>query len=162
MNRDLGRFLGPALALALFAYVLWQTVHALQAAGVWRFGPARAITPVADPLAALDGLIARAQGSTFDGAARDPFGYGAAAPRPGDDRPVVRRPVVPPPPEVPVLTAIIFDNDPRAIVRWDGRDYTVHTGMLFADFEVLSIVRDQVVLRRGAENIVLRRKPQGE
>lgn len=162
MNRDLGRFLGPALAVALFAFVLWQTVHALQDAGVWRFGPPRAVALVADPLAALDGLIARAQGSTFDGAARDPFGYGAAAPRPGGDRPVVRRPVVPPPPAVPVLTAILYDYDPRAFVRWDGREYIVRSGSLFAEFEVLSIARDQVVLRRGTESIVLRRKPQGE
>lgn len=162
MNRDVSRYVGPALAVALFAFVVWQTLQALQASGVWRFGPPRAVVAVADPLAALDGLIARAQGSTFDGAARDPFGYGAAAPRPGDGGPVVRRPVVPPPPVLPVLTAIIYDNDPRAFVRWDGRDYTVHTGMLFADFEVVSIVRDQVVLRRGSENIVLRRKPQGE
>lgn len=162
MNRDIGRYLGPAFAVALFVFVVVQTVHALQAAGVWRFGAPKAPVRVADPLAELDGVVARAQGSTFDGATRDPFGYGAAAARPGPERSGPRRPVVPPPPPQPVLTAIIFDNDPRAIVHWEGRDYTVHVSSLFADFEVLSIARDQVVLKRGAENIVLRRKPQGD
>jgi hypothetical protein len=61
-----------------------------------------------------------------------------------------------------VLTAIVFDADPRALVRWQGREYTVRPGGIFAEFEVESITRDQVVLKRGPENIVLRRKPQGD
>lgn len=162
MNRDISRFLGPLFALALLAFVLVQTLHALQDSGVWRFGAPRVVAPAADPLAELDGLIARAQGATFDAASRDPFGYGAASPRPGGDRPVVRRPVVPPPPATPVLTAILYDNDPRALVRWKDREYIVRSGSLFAEFEVLSIARDQVVLKRGAETLVLRRKPQGD
>lgn len=162
MNRSLGRLVAPVVALALFAFVVWQTVDALQDSGVWSFGARKAVAPAADPLAALDGLVAKSQSATFDGASRDPFGYGAVAPRPDPARPVVRRPVEPPPPAVPVLTAIVYDNDPRALVRWDGREFTVHSGSLFAEFEVLSIGRDQVVLKRGTENIVLRRKPQGD
>ncbi|MCC6348252.1 MAG: hypothetical protein IT347_01505 [Candidatus Eisenbacteria bacterium] len=162
MNRDVGRFLGPLFAIAVFAFVLWQTLQALQASGVWRFGAPRAVVPVTDPLASLDGLVSRTQALGFDDASRDPFGYGAAQPGPGGDQTVRRRVVTPPPPAQPVLTAIIYDNDPRAIVRWEGRDFTVHTGMLFADFTVVSIAPEQVVLRRGAENLVLRRKPQGD
>ncbi len=162
MSRGLGRVLAVAFAVGLFAFVVVQTLQALQDSGVWRFAPQKAVVPTADPLASLDGLVARSQSATFDGASRDPFGYGAVASRPDPAGPVVHRPVVPPPPAVPVLTAIVFDNDPRALVRWDGREFTVHEGALFAEFEVLSISRDQVVLKRGPENIVLRRKPQGE
>lgn len=157
MNRNIGRYLAPAFAVGLFAFVVWQTLQALQASGVWRFGPRTVAAPVVDPLTSLDGLVARSQAATFGGASRDPFGYGAAAPRPGPDRPVVRKPVEPPPPAVPVLTAIVYDADPRAIVRWQGREFTVRVNGLFDDFVVLSITREQVVLRRGSENIVLRR-----
>lgn len=162
MNRDISRFFAPFLALALMALVVIQTLHALQGAGVWRFGTRKAFVAPADPLAALGGLVARAQESTFSGASRDPFGYGLVATRPGGDRLVVRKPLVPRPPPLPVLTAIVYDADPRAIVRWEGREYTVRPEVIFAEFVVVSITRDQVVLQRGPEKIVLRRKPQGE
>ena len=162
MNRDIGRFIAPLLALALMALVVTQTLQALHESGVWRIGVRKAFVAPADPLAALDGLVTRAQAPTFSGASRDPFGYGLVATRPGGDRLVVRRPLVPRPPPLPVLTAIVYDADPRAIVRWDGREYTVRQEGIFAEFVVESITRDQVVLKRGPEKIVLRRKPQGE
>jgi len=161
VNRG-ARFVAPLLAAAVFAFVTAQTMAALQESGVWNFSSRRAFTPPPDPLLALDGVIAKVQSVTFSGAVRNPFGYGAATPRPNPTRPVVRRPVTPKPPPVPVLTAIVYDADPRAIVHWNGRDYTVRRGGLFDDFIVLSIGRDQVVLRRGSESIVLRRQPQGE
>lgn len=160
MNRDVGRLLAPAFALLVLALVLWQTLGALQAAGVWRLGPPPASAPAADPLASLDARIARALHSGFTGASRDPFGFGSATPQPaGPVSAAPRRPAPPPAPAVPVLTAIIFDADPRAIVRWDGREYSVRAGSLFAEFEVVSIARDQVVLKRGTESLVLRRQP---
>lgn len=160
MNRDIGRFLSPAFAVLVFAFVLWQTLGALQAAGVWRFGARPAAAPAADPLASLDAHIARALHSEFAGAARDPFGYGAAAaPAAAGTTPAPRRPAPPPAPAAPVLTAIIYDADPRALVRWDGREYSIRAGSLFAEFEVVSIARDQVVLKRGSESLVLRRQP---
>jgi hypothetical protein len=61
-----------------------------------------------------------------------------------------------------VLTAIVYDADPRALVRWMGRDWTVRPGGLFDDFQVTSITRDQVTLSRGSETIVLQRKTQGD
>ncbi len=70
-------------------------------------------------------------------------------------------PPKPVPPALPTLTAIVFDNDPRAIVRWNGRDWDVRQNALFDVFQVVSISRDQVVLRRGDESIVLKR-PQGD
>ena len=162
MNREIGRFLAPFLALALMALVVTQTMHSLQEAGVWRFGARKAFVPPADPLASLDGLLTRAQAPTFSGASRDPFGYGLVATRPGGDRLIVRRPVVPRPPPLPVLTAIVFDADPRAVVRWEGREFMIRPDGIFAEFVVESITRDQVILQRGPEKIVLRRKPQGE
>lgn len=162
MNRDVSRWVGPLLAVAVIALVLVQTLQALQESGVWRVGTQKAWVPPADPVAALDGLVARAQSAPFPGAARDPFGFAAVAPRPEEGRPVVHRPVVPAPPPIPVLTAIVYDDDPRAIVRWRGRDYTVRATGLFDDFMVESIARDHVVLVRGSERVVLRRQPQGD
>jgi len=162
MNRDIGRFIAPFLALALMALVVTQTLQALHESGVWRFGARKAFVPPADPLAALDGLVARAQAPTFSGASRDPFGYGLLATRPGGDRLVIRKPLVPRPPPLPVLTAIVYDADPRAIVRWEGREFEVRPDGIFAEFVVESITRDQVILKRGPEKIILRRKPQGE
>lgn len=117
MNRA-GRFLAPLLALGVFAFVLVQTLGALQDSGVWRFSGRHALPAPPDPLLALDGVLARQQAASFAGGARDPFAFGAAPARTEEVRPVVRRPVVPPPPAVPVLTAIVYDADPRAIVRW--------------------------------------------
>lgn len=160
MNRDIGRLVAPVFALLVFAFVLGQTLGALQSAGVWRLGAPRAAAPVADPLASLDARIARALHSGFAGASRDPFGFGSATPHAaGPATAAPRRPAPPPAPAAPLLTAIIFDADPRAIVRWDGREYSVRAGSLFAEFEVVSIARDQVVLKRGTENLVLRRQP---
>lgn len=162
MNRTAARLLPFLFALGLFAFVLAQTLGALHEAGVWRFGARPPHPPAADPLGDLDGLLARTQGETFAGASRDPFGYGGVTPRPGQDRIVPRRPVVPPPPALPELTAIIYDADPHALVRWEGREFRVRQGMLFAEFQVENISRDRVVLKRGSESIVLRRKPQGD
>jgi hypothetical protein len=162
VNRDAGRPLAPLLALGLFAFVLYQTAHALQDSDVWRFAQPKAVAPVADPLADLDGVIARAQSAPFAGADRDPFAYGSAAPRPSVLPTVARRPTPPPAPETPVLTAIVYDADPRAVLRWKGRDYSVRAGGLFDEFVVVSISREQVVLKRGSDSIVLQRKPQGE
>jgi len=156
------RLVAPLLAVAVFAFVTAQTLAALQESGVWSFASRRTFTATPEPFVSLDGIIAKVQAAKFAGAVRDPFGYGATRPSVSVSRPVVRRPVRPAPPPVPVLTAIIYDADPRAIIHWKGRDYAVHRNELFDEFVVVSIGRDQVVLRRGSENIVLRRQPQGE
>ena len=162
MNRDIGWIAGPLAALALFAFIVWQTLGALSASGAWaRGGRAPIIAPTA-PFAFLDALVAAPRpplGATM----RDPFGVAVAAPvSPAPGAGTVRKPVVPAAPARPVLTAIVWDADPRAIVRWQGHDYSVRSGGLFDDFQVVSITRDQVVLKRGDESIVLQRKPQGE
>ncbi|HET7225678.1 MAG TPA: hypothetical protein VFK69_08155, partial [Candidatus Eisenbacteria bacterium] len=62
----------------------------------------------------------------------------------------------------PVLTAIVWDADPRATVHWNGRDYSVHVNSLFDEFRVRSITQTQVVLERGNESLVLELPRKGE
>ncbi len=165
MNRDIGGLLRPLVALALFALVAAQTVVALRASGAWSGngnggGKPFAAAP-ADPVAPVEALIARAEPAQA-ALSRDPFQFAAVAAPAAHAGAVVRRPVIPPPPARPVLTAIVFDSDPRALVRWKGHDWTVRPGGLFDEFQVTSITRDQVTMSRGSETIVLQRKPQGD
>jgi len=67
-----------------------------------------------------------------------------------------------PPPALPILTAIVWDNDPRALVHWKDREWTVREGGLFDEFLVVSITRDQVSLRRGDATLVLQRRNPGD
>ena len=162
MNRDISTFLGPLAAVLLFAFVVWQTVGALAATGVWhREGRSRVAAP-ADPFVSLDGLVVDPGARAARSAVRDPFVYGGAtAPTTATNR-VARQPVKPVAPARPQLTAIVWDADPRALVRWKDHEYTVRAGGLFGEFQVVSITREQVILRRGDESIVLQRKSQGE
>lgn len=162
MNRDIGWILVPLVALAVLAFVLWQTMGSLSASGAWARGGRAPVASPDDPFVLLDRVISPPT-SAVRAAVRDPFTTGAAptvTASPENTGP--RKPAAPPPPARPVLTAIVWDADPRALVRWQGRDYSVRPGGLFDEFQVVSITRDQVVLRRGDENIVLARKPQGE
>ena len=102
---------------------------------------------------------------------RDPFGYGASTPvvshperrpRRPNPGPVAVVPAPAPEPEQPTLTAIIWDEDPRATVRWNGRDFSVRQNSLFDDFVVKHIGPDQVVLERGGQELVLRLVKKGE
>jgi len=69
-------------------------------------------------------------------------------------------PAAEPPP--PVLTSIIWDSDPRATLRYDGRDFSVRENSLFADFRVTSITSTQVVLERNGEPLVLTLRSKGD
>jgi len=162
MNRNPGGVLSVVAAIALFALVLVQTWSSLRAAGAWRSAkPVTAIAPD-DPFVVLDGHLGRAL-RPLPSAVRDPFRYGGAAvPAATTARPSPPRVEVPVVPQRPILTAIVWDNDPRAIVNWKGRAWTVHEGLLFDEFIVISIRPEQVVLKRGDESIVLKRKPSGE
>ena len=167
MNRDIGTLLRPIVALALLALVVVQTSVALRATGAWSKAgsgnaPGRNFTSAPpDPVAAVEAILAR-PGNAVPGLVRDPFQVGGAPAPVVQARPVVHTPVTPPPPPRPVLTAIVWDADPRALVRWKGRDWIVRPGGLFDDFQVTSITRDQVALSHGSETIVLQRKAQGD
>lgn len=156
MNRGLSGILAPLIAVGLFAFIGWQTLGALHVAGAWV--QPNAPEPLASdgPFAQLDGLLAAAE-HPARATALDPFVFGGAvaAVTPVTSKPVVKKPVIPPPPPRPVLTAIVWAAEPSAVVHWKDHDWTLHPGALFDEFQVLSISRDQVVLKRGDENIVL-------
>ena len=145
MKLDARSLIGPLIATLVLAVVVQQTVDALHRAGHWspprRVGVAHAAN---DPYAMLDQAIGRAA-SAASSPVRDPFAYYSA---PVAVTTHVSRPHVVKPPRIPdpVLTAIIWDSDPRALIRFNGRDYTVRSGGQFAEYRVSSISRERVVL----------------
>lgn len=150
---------GPLIALLLLVLIFQQTLGALRAAGAWGRRTAT-VTRHEDPYAPLDRALASADSVAL--VARDPFHFARTpAPRLAARRPEPQpvTPVAPPPPQ---LTAIIFDNDPRATIRYQGRDYPVRVNSLFADFRVVRIARDEVVLDRAGEMLVLKLPTKGE
>jgi hypothetical protein len=160
VNVDLKPLFAPLIALAILAVIGLQTSDALRHSGAWNTDrrPARVAAP--DPYARLEAQIAAPVGDLPSAGLRDPFSYNRA--------PVVisqapARPRVPPPPPQPVLTAILqAENDPRALLRYIDRDYTVRSGDQFADFKVVSIAADQVILDRGGQRLILHRPTKGE
>lgn len=145
----------PLVGLLVLILVLQVTLTALRTSGAWHRGPRPARTPRANPYAPLDQVLASRAPELSSAPLRDPFEFGgaptvvAASVRPP-------RPAPPPAPPRPVLTSIVWDADPRATIRLAGRDYSVRTAALFDEYRVVSITRDEVVLERGGESLVLR------
>jgi hypothetical protein len=162
MKIDPARLLAPLLALLLLAAVLQQTVSALRSGGVW--GHVATQERVASPYTRLEALLRPVPADSTPG--RDPFAFGRApAPAPAPRGPAAPRPAAPPPaPERPVLTSIVWAEgaNPSATLRWQGHDITVQVDKLFDVFRVRSITRDQVILERGAEILVLQRPQKGD
>ena len=159
MSVDLKQVFAPLIALAILAVIGLQTADALQHAGAWQRAHKHSGTAI-DPYARLDAQIAARTPGLSVGSLRDPFAYGRA---PVAATHIRTRPVAPPPPLKPVLTAILQgDNDPRALLHYGDRDYTVKRGSLFADFRVLSITAEHVVLERGGQRLTLMRPTKGE
>ena len=162
MKLDGRALFAPIVAALLLLVVLNTTMGAIRTAGLW--SPAVRTLPAPDdnPYARIDRMLGRNNGGGTPWAARDPFGFGVT-PTPGGPRHTTPRltpvPIAPP---MPILTSIVWDADPRATVRFDGRDYSVRPSSLFADFRVVSIARDQVVLDRGGETLVLRLPLKGD
>lgn len=158
MNLDLRRLIPVLVALVTLGLIGAQTFAALRAHGPWRSRTVAAVA-AADPYSRLERLIVQEDAPRLPSTLRDPFGYGAAAAveRPaGSERPKPR-PQPAPEPEKPVLTAIVSDENPTAILRYEGRSYTVRGGDLFADFRVVTVTADRVVLDSGGRRIVLER-----
>lgn len=164
MNRDPLSWISPVVAIAVMVTAVVQTLGALAVTGA--FGQGVHSTPsVVSPAyqAVEDALDRRDPRFALEGL-RDPFQFGAP---PADDpakapTPPPVRLAAPVPVVLPVLTAIVWDSDPRALVRWQDREWTVREGGLFDEFQVVKISRDQVTLRRGDETIVLKRRNPGE
>ncbi len=147
-----------AVALVVLIVIVQQTSASLQASGAWQRRSRTARVRTEDPYSRLDGLIAAAKTPLEPDRLRNPFLYGAprggtaVTPRP---KPVNTTPQPVPEPPKPTLTAIVWDSDPQATIRYDGRDFSVHSNSLFSEFRVKSISATQVVLDRNGESIVL-------
>jgi hypothetical protein len=159
MKIDVEALVAPLIALLLLVLIVQQTLGALRSAGAWGT-PRNARLHQDDPYARLDRALAARD--TLNPNLRDPFTFGRA---PQTEVAVRRAPpphVVEPGPPPPVLTSIIFDNDPRATIRYNDRDYPVRVNSLFADFRVVSIARDEVVIDRSGQTVVLRLHSKGD
>ena len=159
MNVDRRSALMGAMAVLFLLFIVLQTRDALRRSGAWSRtrGPGAAHV---DPYAGLDRQLEAAGRSGPRPAARDPFSFAAGGPvivRADSSRPrSPRRPD-------PVLTAIVSDEaDPRALIRYEDRNYSVKTGDLFAEFMVVSVTKDEVVLDGGGRSLVLRRPVKGD
>jgi hypothetical protein len=155
--------LPPLVAIVILVLTLQYTRGALQASGAWRTEPRIPRITSEDPYLRIDRILARPKFATSAVSPRNPFAYGVA-PQPvvvnrggGTTRPTPR-PALP----RPQLTAILWDADPRAMIRYDGRDYTVRENSLFAEFRVASITKTNVTLERNGSPIVLSLRPRGE
>jgi hypothetical protein len=151
---------GPLVAALVLILTLQQTMNSLHRAGLWagnaRFGTVRSD----DPYGRLDQSIARAHAAAPGTGLRDPFSF-YTTPSVAvhhTTTPVVKAPKV----VLPVLTAIISDADPRALIHLNGHDYTVRAGGLFDEYRVISITRDQVTLDHNGQSLVLNRPLKGE
>ena len=155
-------FFPPVIAAVFLVLTLQYTRGALKASGAWRAVPRTPQVASEDPYSRIDRILARPKFEINAVPTRNPFAYGAV-PSPAV---VVRgsstRPKPPPTLARPQLTAILWDADPRAMIRYDGRDYTVRENSLFAEFRVAKITKTNVTLERNGSPIVLSLRPRGE
>ena len=154
MNRDLRAYIPALLALGVLILVVAQTLEAFQRADRLGARPSPKVT--ADPCERLEKMLEASDPGAPIADMRDPFA-GVRAPV-SDHVPVVK-PVVT---ARPVVTAIVTGGSANsAIVRFEGRSYTVKPGDLFAGFQVLSIDDRQVVLDNGRERMALQVQTKG-
>ena len=166
MKIDPRSLIAPLFGLLVLVLVVQNTLGALKASGSWQPESANRRQPES-PYARLDVILSRPETEAPREGLRDPFGFGGAPVRvavkpPTKRSSIVAAPVIPVEPPQPSLTAIIWDDDPRATVRWDGRDFSVRANSVFADFSVKSIRPTEVVLERGGQQMVLRLSRKGE
>lgn len=148
-----------AIAVIVLLFIGLQTSEALRQSGTWSTPPKSVTKPQSDPYASLDRALASSDSAVAVVNLRDPFAFGRA---PAPPRAVVR-PVAPPKPPQPVVTAIITDEETaRAVLRYEGTSYSVKAGDLFAQYRVMSITSDAVVVDDGKERLTLKRPTKGE
>ena len=161
MKLEARQLIVPLIALVVLALVIQQTLSALRASGSWQVRARTTHAEAEDPYTRVDDLLGQDRTPPVDGL-RNPFAYGATRPVAMVAHPHATHTAAMPAPEstpaappVPLLTSIVWDADPRATVRYDGRDFPVRVNTLFADFRVKSITANEVILDRNGETIVL-------
>lgn len=162
MSRRSDSWLSPLVALAVLVLAGLQTVGALGVTGAYGWQPDAVLVAVPPAYLAVDRALALGDSHVTLDDVRDPFRMRVSPPSRAAG-PAARPRVLPPAvPSAPVLTAIVWDSDPRALVRWKDREWTIREGGLFDEFQVTSISRDQVSLRRGEATLVLLRRNPGD
>jgi len=161
MNRR-PAWISPLVAIAVLGLALTQTLEGLGATGAFGLRVVTMRVEVPLPYQEVDRALERRDRAAAVVKVPNPFSFSRGDPVPSI-APVRPEPgAVATPPPVPVLTAIVWDNDPRALVRWNGREWTIREGGLFDEFQVMRISREQVTLRRGEATLVLHRRNLGE
>jgi hypothetical protein len=153
------RLVPRLLAFVALLAVIGVTLSALRDSSRWR-STTHVLRPVADdPYRSMSAMLSP---DSVSAAPRNPFAYldtrVAVAPRHAVATPKPEAPAA----EMPVLTAIVSDADPQAVIRFEGRSYTVGPGGLFADYRVVSVTADAVVLDHAGQQVVLQRPNKGE
>ena len=152
---------GPIAALVALLLLSLETGDALRQGGAAKANPVTS-AQLDDPVADFERRLAARDPHPAPADLRDPFRFSSgqvAARAPARARPVADPPVTIP---APVLTAIIWDEDPRASIRWNGRDYMVKANSQISDYQVILIGRDRILVAHGGESMVLRLHRTGE
>jgi hypothetical protein len=156
-------WLPPLVALAVLAGAGTQIVGALRVTGAFGWQAETMPVAVPPPYESVNRALDRHDPRLAIATVRDPFSARTPTPARTPARPSRRIGLAAPAaPGLPVLTAIVWDSDPRAVVHWKDREWTVREGGLFDEFQVLTISRDQVSLRRGDATLVLQRRNPGD
>ena len=155
----------PIVAVIVLALTLQQTVAALRASGSWQHVVRKPAARAEDPYTRVDNLFAKSLAPLAADRMRNPFVFVSSRPAPpagATPRPVKPQVVAPAAPPRPALTSIIWDSDPRATLRYDGKEFSVRANSLFADFSVRSITATEVILDHNGETIVLGLRSKGD
>ena len=168
MKIDARALFVPLVALAVLVLTIQQTIGALKDSGSWKQPThTHTVTPE-DPYTRIDNMLGAPASRVATEFVRNPFVFGAgrsAASITGTGPAKLVKPtlaVTPPAAPKPTLTSIVWDSDPRATVRYDGKEFSVRANSLFADFSVRSITATQVVLDHNGESIVLSLRSKGD
>lgn len=161
MKLDPKTAFGPLAALVALFIVSLGTLDALR-----RAGPAASSSLAAqaadDAAVDFERRLAAPDSRRALNSLRDPFHFVAERAAVVARQPAARGEAPAPAVPAPVLTAIIWDNDPRAAIRWNGRDYVVKLNSQIDNYQVRLIDRDQVLLSSSLDSLVLRLHRKGE
>jgi hypothetical protein len=153
----------PALALGVLAFVGLTTLASVRRFDVWRVRARDVDSRLqADPYADLERSLGDSPRPEV-ASLRNPFALASATPPPGQRSRPRMKPAGPVEPAPPLLTAIVWSpDDPRAVIQWNGRSYSLRAGQAFESFRVVRIARDRVVLDQDGRTVALELRKKGE